>query len=110
MLNVDALGSAARSGWSACLLPRRADRLVGGAGDGAGPLALAVVLLVDFDGGRRACSRRSTRAGSPDLGVSYSLGIDGLSVFLVLLTAVLWLAGDRLRGAPRARSARTSSS
>ena len=28
----------------------------------------------------------------PALGVRYQLGIDGISIFLVLLTAVLWLA------------------
>ncbi len=29
----------------------------------------------------------------PGLGVDYSLGVDGLNVFLVLLTAVLWMGG-----------------
>jgi NADH-quinone oxidoreductase subunit M len=29
----------------------------------------------------------------PGLGVHYSLGVDGLNVFLVLLTAVLWMGG-----------------
>ncbi len=28
----------------------------------------------------------------PDLGVSYSLGVDGISVFLILMTAILWTA------------------
>ena len=31
----------------------------------------------------------------------YQLGVDGISVFLVLLTAVLWFAGDALVGAAR---------
>ncbi len=29
----------------------------------------------------------------PGLGVDYSLGVDGLNVFLILLTTVLWVAG-----------------
>ena len=40
----------------------------------------------------------------PDLGVRYQLGVDGISVFLVLLTAVLWFAAtlwSALRGAGR---------
>ena len=39
----------------------------------------------------------------PDLGVRYQLGVDGISVFLVLLTAVLWFAvtlWSALRGEP----------
>jgi NADH-quinone oxidoreductase subunit M len=55
-------------------------------------LGLAIALLAGFDAG----------AGLQDtvdvtwisgLGVDYSLGVDGLNVFLVLLTAVLWTGG-----------------
>src|SRR5688572_26201301 len=54
-------------------------------------LALAVALLIDFDsdGGLQHAVDTEWISG---LGVSYSLGIDGLNLFLVLLTAVLWLA------------------
>ena len=39
----------------------------------------------------------------PDLGVRYQLGVDGISLFLVLLTTVLWFAStlwSALRGEP----------
>ena len=42
----------------------------------------------------------------PDLGVRYALGVDGISVFLVLLTTVLWTAGtlfSALRSYPEDR-------
>ena len=74
-------------------LPKRADRLVGDAGRGR-----------DAGHRDRRCSPASTPAPRglqdtvdvnwiPGLGVDYSLGIDGLNVFLILLTAVLWTAG-----------------
>ena len=57
-----------------------------------------------------ACRTRVDVTWISGLGVDYSLGIDGLNVFLVLLTAVLWVGGHRLRRLPRAGAARTSSS
>ncbi len=40
-----------------------------------------------------ACSTRVDTAWISGLGVDYSLGIDGLNLFLILLTAVLWIGG-----------------
>ena len=40
-----------------------------------------------------ACSTRVDVTWISGLGVDYSLGIDGLNLFLVLLTAVLWVGG-----------------
>ena len=40
-----------------------------------------------------ACRTPSTSTWISGLGVDYSLGIDGLNLFLVLLTAVLWTGG-----------------
>ena len=40
-----------------------------------------------------ACSTRVDIAWISGLGVDYSLGIDGLNLFLILLTAVLWIGG-----------------
>lgn len=53
-------------------------------------LALAIALLAGFDsdGGLQETVDVAWISG---LGVRYSLGIDGLNVFLVLLTTVLWL-------------------
>jgi NADH-quinone oxidoreductase subunit M len=53
-------------------------------------LGLAVALVVDFDSGGGLQHAVDTEWIS-GLGVSYSLGVDGLNLFLVLLTAVLWL-------------------
>ena len=52
---------------------------------------LAIVVVADFDpsGGLQ---RVVDESWIPDLGVRYQLGVDGLSVFLVLLTATLWFA------------------
>ena len=40
-----------------------------------------------------ACSTRVDTTWISGLGVDYSLGIDGLNLFLILLTAVLWIGG-----------------
>ena len=53
----------------------------------------------DLDGRRLrlaappACRTRVDIAWISGLGVDYSLGIDGLNLFLVLLTALLWVGG-----------------
>jgi NADH-quinone oxidoreductase subunit M len=75
-------------------------------------LGVAIALLAGFD---FSAAGDSVVGQSPlqqtvditwisGLGVSYSLGIDGLNLFLVLLTAVLWTAGTAfaaLRGQDR---------
>jgi NADH-quinone oxidoreductase subunit M len=54
-------------------------------------LGLAVVLVADFDSGAAGLQHSVDTEWISGLGVSYSLGVDGLNIFLVLLTAVLWL-------------------
>ncbi len=63
---------------------------MGGAGDG-GDAGAGDRLLAGFDPGAAGLQTR-WRRWIPGLGVDYSLGIDGLNIFLVLLTAVLWTA------------------
>ena len=60
----------------------------------------AVVTLGSRSAGRSAstpappaCRTRVDVDWIPGLGVDYSLGIDGLNLFLILLTAVLWIGG-----------------
>jgi len=55
-------------------------------------LGLSIALLADFDpnGGLQHVIDTPWISG---LGVSYSLAVDGLSIFFVLLTAVIWTAG-----------------
>jgi NADH-quinone oxidoreductase subunit M len=54
-------------------------------------LVLAVIVVAGFDpsGGLQHTVDASW---IPALGVRYQLGVDGISLFLVLLTAILWLA------------------
>jgi len=56
-------------------------------------LGLAIALLAGFDSGASGLQNTVDVNWIPGLGVDYSLGIDGLNVFLVLLTAVIWLGG-----------------
>ena len=56
-------------------------------------LGLAIALLAGFDSGAAGLQDTVDVNWIPGLGVDYSLGVDGLNVFLILLTAVLWLGG-----------------
>ena len=53
-------------------------------------LGLAIATLVGFDAGAKGLQDTIDVRWIPGLGVDYSLGVDGLNVFLILLTAVLW--------------------
>jgi NADH-quinone oxidoreductase subunit M len=56
-------------------------------------LGIAISLVAGFDSGASGLQDSVDVNWIPGLGVDYSLGIDGLNVFLILLTAVLWTAG-----------------
>jgi NADH-quinone oxidoreductase subunit M len=56
-------------------------------------LGIAISLVAGFDSGASGLQDTVDVNWIPGLGVDYSLGIDGLNVFLILLTAVLWTAG-----------------
>ena len=55
-------------------------------------LGLAVALVVDFDSGAAGLQHAVDEEWIPDLGVGYQLGVDGISLFLVAMTALLWSA------------------
>ena len=57
-----------------------------------GALGLAIAVVAGFDGGSSGLQYYVSESWIPGLGVRYELGVDGLSVFLVLLTALLWAA------------------
>jgi len=59
----------------------------------AATLGIAISLVIGFDSGASGLQDTVDVNWIPGLGVDYSLGIDGLNVFLLLLTAVLWTAG-----------------
>jgi NADH-quinone oxidoreductase subunit M len=79
------------AGLLACLVPRRAAGWVAALG-AAGTLGLAIAIVAGFDSGSAGIQHAVDEAWIPDLGVRYSLGVDGISLFLVLLTAVAWFA------------------
>ena len=68
-------------------------------------LDLAIRLVTDFDPGVAGLQHPVDESWIPDLGVRYQLGVDGISLFLVLLTAVALVRGHGLVGGPHARAA-----
>ncbi len=54
-------------------------------------LAYAIVLVVDFDSSARGLQYATDEMWISELGVHYKLGLDGLNLFLVALTALLWV-------------------
>jgi NADH-quinone oxidoreductase subunit M len=56
------------------------------------PLGYAVLLLIDFDPSARGLQYVTDDKWIPDLGIRYSLGVDGLNLWLVGLTALLFAA------------------
>ena len=55
-------------------------------------LVLAAIIAAGFDPGVGGLQHGVDESWIPDLGVRYQLGIDGISLFLVVLTALLWAA------------------
>jgi NADH-quinone oxidoreductase subunit M len=53
-------------------------------------LGLAIALVADFQTGNAGIQHAVDESWIPDLGVRYQLGVDGISLFLILLTALLW--------------------
>jgi len=85
------------------LVPRRFAPWVAGLGTVV-TLALAAIVAIGFDpaGGMQYVVDVTW---IPGLGINYSLGVDGISVFLVLLTAIAWVpavAFSAARGTDRA--------
>jgi NADH-quinone oxidoreductase subunit M len=77
-------------GLAATLAPRRYVGWVATLGALA-TLVLAVVLVCGFDTNAVGLQHPVDESWIPDLGVRYQLGVDGISLFLVLLTAIVWL-------------------
>jgi NADH-quinone oxidoreductase subunit M len=73
------------------LLPRGLARWSALAGTVA-VLAYAIVMLADFDSGARGLQYVTNDEWIPELGITYALGVDGLNLFMILLTAIGWVA------------------
>ena len=56
-------------------------------------LGIAIAMVAGFETGNSGLQYTVETPWISGLGVDYSLGVDGLNLFLVLLTAVLWTGG-----------------
>jgi len=68
-------------------------------------LALAVTIAIRYQAGDGGYRMVSAHQWAPSLGISWHLGVDGISVFLILMSAVLFplvLLGAREKRDPRA--------
>jgi NADH-quinone oxidoreductase subunit M len=82
---------------------RVAVTVVGGAGSLA-TLALAVTIAVRYHAGNGSYRLVSDHQWAPSLGIGWHLGVDGISLFLLLMSAVLFplvLLAGRVRRDPR---------
>jgi NADH-quinone oxidoreductase subunit M len=70
-------------------LPRRLTRLFALLGTLV-PLGYAVVLIADYEHALGRIQYVTDENWISELGIRYSLGVDGLSLFLIALTALLW--------------------
>jgi NADH-quinone oxidoreductase subunit M len=57
-----------------------------------GALGIAIALVVDYSGSERGLQHVTDHVWIRALGIHYKLGVDGLNVFLVLLTTLLFAA------------------
>ena len=78
-------------GAAALAWPRNAVRWLSLAGTIA-TLGLAIALIADFQTGVAGPQHVVDESWIPDLGVRYQLAVDGISLFLILLTAIGWTA------------------
>ena len=86
------------------LLPAKAARWLALAASAAA-FAYVIFMIADFAPGGSGLRYITDEPWIPALGIRFSLGVDGLSLFLVALTALLWLAATlvaALRPADRA--------
>ena len=77
------------AGLLGAFLPARVGRwLVVGAS--VAVLGFAIAMIADFERGSAAMQYVTDDRWIPELGVRYQLGVDGLNLFLIALTALLW--------------------
>ncbi len=57
-------------------------------------LGLSIALVCDFATGSGALQHAVDESWIPDLGIRYQLAVDGISLFMILLTAIGWLAAN----------------
>jgi NADH-quinone oxidoreductase subunit M len=77
------------AGLACFMVPRRLVPIVAVLGT-LGTLGLAIAVVAGFDSSTAGLQQTVNESWIPDLGVRYELGVDGISLFLILLTALLW--------------------
>jgi NADH-quinone oxidoreductase subunit M len=77
------------AGLGCFVVPRRGVPVVAVLGT-LGTLGLAIAVVAGFDSGAAGLQQTVNESWIPSLGVRYELGVDGISLFLILLTALLW--------------------
>ena len=77
------------AGVLACFLPRRLAGWAVFAGT-LGVLGYGVAMVADFDAGQSGLRYVTDDKWIEELGIRWSLGVDGLNLFLLALTAFLW--------------------
>jgi NADH-quinone oxidoreductase subunit M len=93
-------------GLACVVLPRRAVPVVATLG-ALVTLGLAIAMAVGFDPDVAGLQHPVDEAWIPDLGVRYQLGVDGISIFLIVLTTLVWAAAvlwSALHGPDRPRN------
>jgi NADH-quinone oxidoreductase subunit M len=55
-------------------------------------LGLSIALIADFDSGESGLQHLEDFTWISELGIHYRLGVDGINLFLIALTALLWAA------------------
>ncbi len=78
------------AGLVGAFLPARAGRWVVLASTVA-VLGYVIAILIDFESGSPGLQYVTNDKWIPELGVRYQLGIDGLNLFMVALTAIAWV-------------------
>ena len=79
------------AGLAGALLPRRVGRALVLVATVA-VLGLAIWMLADYPSSGGGLRYATDAKWIPELGIRYSLGVDGLNLFLIVLTALLWVA------------------
>ena len=87
-------------GVATALVPRPLVRFVA-AGGSLAVLAYAIGLIADYPHSGGGLHYVTDKMWISELGIHYSIGVDGLSLFLIAMTALLWVHLDGCRRAAR---------
>jgi NADH-quinone oxidoreductase subunit M len=67
-------------------------------GGALGSLGISIWLIFDYNGSERGLQHLVDKTWISQLGIHYKLGVDGLNLFLIAMTALLWAAAVMAAG------------